>query len=85
MFPVLPFPSKNPRRSDNLMQEYHEFFTDHHLTSAQNFTYADEQNPFELYRKIPSYEIDDATEFEKLNKDSEPFLLWITGEAYNED
>ena len=32
-----------------------------------------------------SYEIDDATEFEKLNKDSEPFLLWITGEAYNED
>lgn len=137
MFPVLPFPSKNPRRSDNLMQEYHEFFTDHHLTSAQNFTYADEQNPFELYRKIlnlmkghrdtlqpisdhvcfgialltskllsmgallvgiehndcvaiynvstTSYEIDDATEFEQLNKDSEPFLLWITGEAYNEN
>lgn len=137
MFPVLPFPSKNPRRSDNLMQEYHEFFTDHHLTSAQNFTYSDEQNPFELNRKIlnlmkghrdtlqpisdhvcfgialltskllslgallvgiehndcvaiynvstTSYEIDDASELEQLNKESEPFLLWITGEAYNEN
>ena len=136
MFPVLPFPSKNPRRSDNLMQEYHEFFTEHHLTSPQNFTYADEQNPFELYRKIlnlmrghrdtlqpisyhvcfgialltskllsmgallvgiehndcvaiynvssSSYEIDDASKFKQLNKTSEPFLLWITGEAYSD-
>ena len=29
--------------------------------------------------------IKDAAELVKLNSDSEPFLLWITGEAYNEN
>ena len=52
MFPVLPFPSKNPRHSDYLMLKYHDFFTEKQFTEPQNVTYADEQNPFELYRIV---------------------------------
>ena len=137
MFPVLPFPSKDPRHSDYLMLKYHEFFTEKQFTEPQNITYADEQNPFELYRIVSNmiqghqatfkpisdhvcfgialltskllslgallvgleynncvtiynvssanYEIEDATVFKQINEDSEPFLLWITGEAYNEN
>lgn len=136
MFPVLPFPSKDPRHSDYLMLKYHEFFTEKQFTEPQNITYADEQNPFELYRIVSNmiqghqatfkpisdhvcfgialltskllslgallvgleynncvtiynvssanYEIEDATVFKQINEVSEPFLLWITGEAYNE-
>lgn len=136
MFPVLPFPSKDPRHSDNLMLKYHEFFKGKHFTEPQNITYADEQNPFELYRIVSNmiqglqatfkpiadyvcfgialltskllslgallvgleynncvtiynvssdnYEIEDTDELIDLNNDSEPFLLWITGEAYSE-
>lgn len=137
MFPVLPFPSKNPRHSDYLMLKYHEFFTEKQFTEPQNITYADEQNPFELYRIVSNmiqghqatfkpisdhvcfgialltskllslgglliglefndcvaiynvsscdYTIEDANALKELNKSSEPFLLWITGEAYNEN
>ena len=137
MFPVLPFPSKDPRHSDYLMLKYHEFFTEKQFTEPQNITYADEQNPFELYRIVSNmiqghqatfkpisdhvcfgialltskllslgglliglefndcvaiynvssrdYTIEDANALKELNKSSEPFLLWITGEAYNEN
>ena len=136
MFPVLPFPSKDPRRSETLMLEYHSFFSDKRCTEPQNITYADEQNPFELYRIVSqlmdghqktlkpicehvcfgialltskllslgallvglenndcvtiynasstNYSIKNAENLAKKNQDSEPFLLWITGEAYNE-
>lgn len=137
MFPVLPFPSKDPRHSDYLMLKYHDFFTEKQFTEPQNITYADEQNPFELYRIVSNmiqghqatfkpisehvcfgialltskllslgallvgleydkcvtiynvssatYEVEDAAAFKQINQDSEPFLLWITGEAYNEN
>ena len=120
-----------------MMQKYHEFFTEKQFTEPQNITYADEQNPFELYRIVSNmiqghqatfepisehvcfgialltskllslgallvgleynncvtiynvssanYEIEDATVFKQINEGSEPFLLWITGEAYNEN
>ena len=136
MFPVFPFPSKNPRLSDDLLLKYREFFAEKQFVEPQNITYADEQNPFELYRIVSnmisghqatfkpisenvcfgvalltskllslgallvglennncvtiynvsasSYEIGDPVAFEKLNESSEPFLLWITGEAYSE-
>lgn len=48
--PVLPFPSRNPRRSDDLLIEYHSFLKDRIHISPQDITYADERNPFELYR-----------------------------------
>lgn len=135
MYPVLPFPSKyNPRRSDDLLQEYQQFFDEKSFNDPRSITYADEQNPFELYRIVSQmirehkktlkpisdnvcfgialltskllslgglliglefndcvaiynvsstdYTIDNADVLKKKNKSSEPFLLWITGEAY---
>ncbi len=136
IFPVLPFPAKDPRHADNLILKYHEFFTEKQFTEPQNITYADEQNPFELYRIVSNmirghqatfkpisdhvcfgialltskllslgallvgleyndcvtiynvssanYVIDDAIALRQFNENSEPFLLWITGEAYDE-
>ena len=137
MFPVLPFPSMNsPRRADDLMQEYFQFFEEKLFNDPLSITYADEQNPFELYRIVSQmirehqktlkpisenvcfgialltskllslgglliglefnnciaiynvsstdYTIKNAAALKELNKTSEPFLLWITGEAYNE-
>lgn len=136
MFPVLPFPSKDPRRSDAILFRYHSFLKEKQFTEPQNITYADEQNPFELYRIVSNmikgcqrtfkpisehvcfgialltskllslgallvglqydkcvtiynvsstnYEIENAARFAQINKKSEPFLLWITGEAYSE-
>jgi hypothetical protein len=50
--PVLPFPSKNPRRSDNLIIEYHQLLFDELNIEAQNILYVSEQNPFEVYRTL---------------------------------
>ncbi len=50
--PVFPFPSKNPRRSDNLMIEYHRLLFDELSIEAQNIIYVPEQNPFEVYRTL---------------------------------
>ncbi len=53
MFPVLPFPSMHsPRRADDLMQEYSQFFEEKLFNDPLSITYADEQNPFELYRIV---------------------------------
>lgn len=48
--PILPFPSRNPRRSDDLLIEYYTFLSERIHISPQDITYADERNPFELYR-----------------------------------
>lgn len=48
--PVLPFPSRDPRRSDNLLLEYRGLLKDRILITSQDITYADERNPFEVYR-----------------------------------
>lgn len=48
--PILPFPSKNPRRSDALLMEYHESLFDELQVEPQNIIYVPEQNPFEVYR-----------------------------------
>jgi hypothetical protein len=50
--PLLPFPSHNPRRGDDLIQEYRRFLFDTILIEPQNIIYADEQNPFQVYRQI---------------------------------
>lgn len=49
--PVLPFPSFNPRRVDNLLIEYHRQLKQLEV-EPKNIIYADEQNPFDVYRKI---------------------------------
>jgi hypothetical protein len=50
--PILPSPSRNPRRGDDLVVEYREFLFDQLRLDPRDFIYAAEENPFEVYRKI---------------------------------
>jgi hypothetical protein len=50
--PVLPSPSRNPRRGDNLVAEYHQLLFDRWQIDPRNFIYGSERNPFEVYRQI---------------------------------
>jgi hypothetical protein len=52
--PVLPSPSKNPRRADNIVIEYQRLLFDEHRLNPIDFLYASEQNPFEVYRRLRS-------------------------------
>jgi hypothetical protein len=59
--PILPFPSRNPRRPDALTMTYHELLFDELRIEPQNIMYVPEQNPFEaykiLYNTIENYHI----------------------------
>ena len=50
--PVFPSPSVIPRRSDELIREYHELLFDSLQVEPSNFIYVSEWNPFEVYRQI---------------------------------
>ncbi len=50
--PVLPFPAYNPRRADKLLLELRELLIDGLEVEPANFIYADESNPFDLYRGL---------------------------------
>lgn len=50
--PVLPFPSKDPRRSDSLMMDYHQLLFEEFGVESQNIMYVPEQNPFEAYIRL---------------------------------
>jgi hypothetical protein len=50
--PVLPSPSSNPRRGDNLLREHREVLFDRFLLDSGNVIYASEHNPFEVYRQL---------------------------------
>ena len=50
--PVLPSPSQNPRRGDDLMLEHRKFLVEESDIEIRNIIYAAEQNPFEAYREI---------------------------------
>lgn len=50
--PVLPSPSLNPRRGDDLVMEYHDLLFDRLRVEPRNFIFCSEQNPFEVYRQI---------------------------------
>lgn len=131
--PVLPFPSKNPRRSDSLLIEYHELLFDELGIEPQNIIYIPERNPFEAYillsnaiknyketlnilngcktaisnfsskllsigvllvafddrndvgilnTDILGYDYSDVKEIENIRDQSELFVIWLNGEAY---
>lgn len=135
--PVLPFPSKNPRRSDDLIRMYHYFLFDTLNIESQNLMYVPEQNPFEAYIKLTKaiknyygslkvlngckavistfsskllsigtlltayelkdkigvgvlnvdsqdYDIESFEDLKNLKAGSELFIIWLTGEPYNE-
>lgn len=52
IWPVLPSPSIDPRRGDNLILEYRDFLFDQEKVEPRNIIYASEKNPFDLYRQI---------------------------------
>ena len=136
--PILPFPSKDPRRSDSLIIDYHKWLFDELNIQSQNLMYVPEQNPFDAYVRLTKairnfynslsslngckvvvstfsskllsigtlltayelmedigvgvlnvdsqgYEIDNFEELKKLREDSELFVIWLTGEPYDEN
>lgn len=50
--PVLPHPSRNPRRGDQLLIEYHEVLIETRETPLTNIIYVHEGHPFETYRQL---------------------------------
>jgi hypothetical protein len=50
--PVLPFPAMNPRRGDDLLIELRRLIFESIEVEPRNFIYADERNPFDLYRGL---------------------------------
>jgi hypothetical protein len=50
--PLLPSPARNPRNADDIVLEYRELLFDQLRVEPQNFIYAAETNPFEVYRQI---------------------------------
>ncbi len=50
--PLLPSPSLDPRRADNLVLEYREMLFERLRVETRNFIYASETNPFEVYRQL---------------------------------
>lgn len=50
--PVLPHPSRNPRRADRLLVEYKEVLFDSRRTPTSNILYVHESQPFEAYRQL---------------------------------
>ena len=50
--PVLPHPSRNPRRADRLLVEYKESLFDSRRTPTSNILYVHESQPFEAYRQL---------------------------------
>tara|TARA_R110001599_G_scaffold64023_3_gene179204 strand:- start:861316 stop:862494 length:1179 start_codon:yes stop_codon:yes gene_type:complete len=52
--PVVPHPSNNPRRADNLLVEYQVPLFKSRRTPTSNIVYVHESNPFEAYRQLLS-------------------------------
>ncbi len=50
--PVLPYPSRSPRRGDSLLVEHSALLFDDLGVEAGNIIYADESNPFDIYRAL---------------------------------
>jgi hypothetical protein len=50
--PLLPFPSRNLRRGDELITTYQRTLFSELQVDAKNIIYADEQNPFQVYRLL---------------------------------
>jgi hypothetical protein len=50
--PVLPSPSDDPRRSDDLVVELRDLLFEVMGVDARNFIYASEWNPFDLFRSL---------------------------------
>lgn len=50
--PLLPFPSRNPRRADDLLSEYQSALVDDWQVDPRDVVYASERNPLDCYRTL---------------------------------
>ena len=50
--PFLPFPSRNPRRGDDLVSAYRLTLFETWQVDPRGFIYVDERDPFDIYRQI---------------------------------
>ena len=50
--PVVPHPTRNPRRGDNILLEYSDVLFEEFKVDPNSIMYVDERNPFEAYRQI---------------------------------
>lgn len=54
VYPVLPFPSRNPREDDDLLIEYRDVFRSEWNLNPMNMIYVAEDDPLDVYRSLLS-------------------------------
>ncbi|WP_419837072.1 hypothetical protein [Candidatus Poriferisodalis sp.] len=52
VYPILPFPARDPRRADGLILEHRVLLFDVFETDKRNLLYVQEANPFDCYRVL---------------------------------
>lgn len=55
--PLLPFPSRNPRRADDLLSEYQVALVDEWAVDPRDVVYASEKNPLDCYRTLSTLKV----------------------------
>ena len=50
--PVVPFPTRDPRRGDRIIESHQRILFDEFGVEPRNILYASEYNPFEAYREV---------------------------------
>lgn len=75
--PVLPFPSKDPRRGDNLVAEYAAQIFDDWSVGTSGLIYAHEQDPFDLYAQLSGLK----TEYSRALKLAGPVQVVVSTHA----
>ena len=75
--PVLPFPSRNPRRGDNLVAEYAAQIFDDWGVGTSGLIYAHEQDPFDLYEQLSGLK----TEYSRALKLAGPVQIVVSAHA----
>lgn len=50
--PIVPFPARNPRRSDELLSEYQPALVEEWKVDARDYIYVSEKNPLDCYRTV---------------------------------
>ena len=50
--PVVPFPTREPRRGDRIVESHQRILFDEFSVEPRNILYASEYNPFEAYREV---------------------------------
>lgn len=69
--PMVPFPSINERRADEILDKFHKQLFDTWKIEKKNIIYASETNPFQVYRRICETVEHYSNVLQPLNSDSQ--------------